>query len=150
MRRGQGIRKHTSSQYERQFRLFLAFTLSRRITQMDSVSTLLVFLEFLASNAMTYRVVMNYVSALKYMFGKYGWSMHVFESPLVKRMLKGINYTVHTQPSPKGLFTLYQIREISRLCEIYESSLTYRAAFLLDFYGLLCISNIAPPFRQGV
>ena len=148
-RRDQGIRKHTANQYDRQFKLFLAFTLSRRIIHMDSVSTLLLFLEFLASNALTYRVVMNYMSALKSMFGKYGWSPLAFESPLVKRMLKGINYTVHNQPTPRGLFTLQQIREISRLCEIYESSLTYRAAFLLAFYGLLRISNIAPPFAKA-
>ena len=83
------------------------------------------------------------------MFGKYGWSTQAFESPLVKRTLKGVNYTVHTTPSPKGLFSLQQIKEISRLCDIYESSLTYRAAFLLGFYGLLHISNIAPPFSKA-
>ena len=35
------------------------------------------------------------------------------------------------------------------MCEIYESSLTYRAAFLLAFYGLLHVSNIAPPFSRA-
>ena len=89
--------------------------------------------------------VMNYVSALKYMFAKYAWSLDVFEKPMVKRMLRGINYTVRSQPSPKSLFTLMQIREISRLCDVFESSLMYRAVFLLAFFGLLCISNIAPP-----
>ena len=88
---------------------------------------------------------MNYVSALKYMFAKCAWSIDVFEKPMVKRMLRGINYTVRSQPSPKGLFTLMQIREISRLCDVFESSLTYRAAFLLAFFDLLRISNIAPP-----
>ena len=68
----------------------------------------------------------------------------MFEKPIIKRLLKGINYTVRHQPSPKGLFSLTQIREISRLCDIFESSLTYRAAFLLAFFGLLRISNIAP------
>ena len=123
--------------------------MSRHILQMDSPTALLVFIEFLAANALTYRVIMNYVSALKFMFGRYGWSMQVFDSPLVTRMLKTINYTVHTVPSPKGLFSLHQVCEISRLCEIYESSLTYRAAFLLGFYGLLRISNIAPPTAKA-
>ena len=45
---------------------------------------------------------------------------------------------------PKGLFSLSQIREIVRICDIFENSLTYRGAFLLAFYGLLRISNIAP------
>ena len=142
----QGLRPHTLYQYKKQFNLFLAFVIiSHDICTLDCVSTIiLVFLEFLTANALSFRVVMNYVSALKYMFAKYAWSLEVFERPIVKRMLKGINYTVRSQPSPKSLFTLLQIREISRLCDVFESSLTYRAAFLLTFFGLLRISNIAP------
>ena len=47
--------------------------------------------------------------------------------------------------------TLQHVCMISRLCEIFESSLTYRAAFLLEFFGLLHISNIAhpPPFTKA-
>ena len=58
--------------------------LSRHIVQLDSVPTILVFIEFLAANALTYRVIVNYMSALKCMFGKYGWSTLAFESPLVR------------------------------------------------------------------
>ena len=67
----------------------------------------------------TTKVVMNYVSALKYMFARYRWSVDVFENSMIKRMLRGMNYTVHVQPSPKGLFTLQQVCEISRLCGIF-------------------------------
>ena len=52
--------------------------------------------------------------------------------------------SVHTPLYPKGLFSFHQIREISSLCDLFESSLTYRCAFLLGFYGLLRISNVAP------
>ena len=41
--------------------------------------------EFLAANAMSFRVVMNYVSALKYMFARYAWSVAVFDDPMVKK-----------------------------------------------------------------
>ena len=64
-------------------------------------------------------------------------------------MLKGVSYTVRPQSSPKGLFLLIQIHEISHLCEVFESSLTYRAAFLLAFFRLLRISNIAPLFAKA-
>ena len=137
------------SQYRRQYKLSLAFVISHHIHELDCISTIMVFLEFLAANAMSFRVVMNYVSALKYMFARYSWSVAVFDDPMVKRTLKGINYTVQIQPSPKGMFTLIQIREISRLCEVFESSLTYRSAFLLAFFGLLLISNIAPPYSKA-
>ena len=110
----------------------------------DSLQTVLLFIELLASNVLSYRVFMNYISALKYMFRRYGWSCASFSHPLVLRLLKGVNYSVIPNPRPKGIFTFNQIREISSLCELFESTLTYRAAFLIAFYGLFRISNIAP------
>ena len=38
----------------------------------------MLFLEFLASNGMTFRVINNYVSALKFAFATYGWDLGVF------------------------------------------------------------------------
>ena len=57
--------------------------------------------------------------------------------------------TKYRQPTPEALFSLPQIREIARLCEIFENTLTYRVAFLVAFYGMLRISNIAPPFSKA-
>ena len=68
------------------------------------------FLEFLVANALTYRVVMNYVSALKYRYGSYGWSVQVFESSLVKRLLKGVNYTV--QSTLGSLYLTSNLRDL--------------------------------------
>ena len=109
----------------------------------------MVFLEFLAANSLSFRVILNYLSALKHYFARYSWDHQSIESPLISRMIRGIKLSIHKQPSPRGLFSLLQIREISRLCEVFESSYTYRAAFLLAFYGLLRISNIAPPFQKA-
>ena len=111
-RRQQGLRPHTVYQYKKQFRLFLAFVISHQICNLDCISTIMVFLEFLATNDMSFRVVMNYVSTLKYMFARYAWSVTVFDDPMVKRMLNGITYTVRPQPSPKGLFTLVSMRSL--------------------------------------
>ena len=140
----QGLRPHTTMQYVRQFKVFLAFVLHSKLESLVSVQTILLFIELLASNTLSYRVIMNYVSALKHMFKRYGWSCASFSHPLVLRLLKGVNYSVRSNLKPKGIFTFSQIREISSLCELFESSLTYRAAFLLAFYGLFRISNIAP------
>ena len=75
---------------------------------------------------------------------RYKWNERVFEDALVKRLLRGIQYSNVQKPRPKGLFSLQHIKEISQLCHSYESTLTYRTAFLLAFYGLFCISNMAP------
>ena len=140
----QGLPPHTTVQYTRQFKVFLAFVLQSRLQSLTSMQTVLLFLEFLASNALSYRVIMNYVSALKYMFKRYDWSCTNFSHPLVLRLLKGVNYSVIPNVRPKGIFMFAQIRKISSLCDLFESTLTYRAAFPIAFYGLFRISNIAP------
>ena len=143
---GTAIRPHTRAQYLRQFKLYLAFVISRDLKICHSSGCIMLFLEFFASNGMTFRVVNNYVSA----FATYGWDQNVFDCAWVKRLLRGIKYSCHRHPTPKALFSLPQIREIARLCEIFENTLTYRAAFLVAFYGMLRISNIAPPLFLGL
>ena len=58
------IRPHTKKQYQRQFCLFLAFAISRRLVQLDSPPVILLFLEFLASHTLSHRVILNYISAM--------------------------------------------------------------------------------------
>ena len=140
------LRPHTRTQYQRQFRLYLAFTISRQISQLDAIPTILLFLEFLASHG--HRVILNYVSALKFMFTRYGWQSQALDSPIVKRMLDGIKLTVRHTPLPKSLFSLSQIHQILQLCSQFPDPLVYRSAFLLAFYAFFRISNVAPPFRN--
>ena len=140
----QGLRPHTRAQYNRQFKLFLSFVLFHKCTQLDAQSTVLCFLQFLAGNNLSFRIISNYISAMKHFFMRYKWNERVFEDVLVKRLLRGIQYSSVQKPRPKGLFSLRNIKEISQLCHSYESTLTYRAAFLLAFYGLFRISNLAP------
>ena len=139
-----GLWPHTRAQYIKQFKLFVAFMLQCDCKKWDATSSVLCFLEFLAGNALSFRVVNNHVSALKYHFARYRWTLSVFESALVRRFLRELQYSVPANPRPKDLFSLSQILEISQLCESSESSLTYRAAYLLAFYGLFRISNLAP------
>ena len=64
-------------------------------------------------------------------------------------MLRGIKLSVHKPPTPKPLFSLQQLREISRLCQYFPSPAAFRAAYLVAFFGFFRISNIAPPFRSS-
>ena len=98
----------------RQFKLYLAFVISRDFKICDSYGCIMLFLEFLANNGMTFRVVNNYVPVLKFAFATYGWDQNVFEWAWVKRLLMGIKHSCHQQPTPKALFSLPQIREIAR------------------------------------
>ena len=120
----------------------MAFVLHSKLDSWDGVQTLLMFIELLASNALSYHMVMNYISALKYMFHRYGWLCASLSHLLVLQLLKSVNYSVRPNPKPKGVFTLTQIREISSPCDLFESTLVYRAACLMAFYGLFRIANI--------
>ena len=143
------LRPHTKKQYQRQFLLFLALTIARRLSQLDSPPVVLLFLEFLASQTLSYRVILNYVSALKYMFTRYAWHTKVLDLPIVRRMLDGIKLTVRQAPLPKMIFSLAQVSEILHLSSSFPDSFVYRSAFLLAFYAFFRISNIAPPFQKS-
>ena len=144
------LRPQTRIQYLRQFKVFMAFTIYTGTQSLNSRSTIITFLEFLARNALSYRVIMNYVSALKFHFCHYQIPTGVFEDYFVKRLLRGIQYSVPLVVRPRGLFSLSQIREIVRICDIFENSLTYRGAFLLAFYGLLRISKLPLPHQSSL
>ena len=143
------IRPHTRAQYQRQFRLYIAFLLARGIRVLDGVTSVLLFLEFLAAQSMSSRVICNYISALKHYFLRYSWRAYVLEANVITNMLRGIKLSVHKPPTPKPLFTLQQLSEISRLCYYFPSPAAFRAAYLVAFFGFFRISNIAPPFRSS-
>ena len=67
-----GLRPHNRAQYVRQFKLFVAFMLLFSCKEWDSISSVLCFLEFLTTNALSFRIVNNYVLALKHHFARYG------------------------------------------------------------------------------
>ena len=143
------LQPHTRNQYQRQFKLYLAFVISRGLTVLDDATSVLLFLKFLAFNGLSYRVINNYVSALKFFFESYTWTLQVFESHLIRRMLRGIKLSVYKQPTPKGVFSLEQIHEICRLSNQFDNPMTYRVAFLLGFCGFLRISYVAPTCQKS-
>ena len=138
------LRPYTKKQYQRQFKLFLAFALYNKFVVFDQVPLLLLFLEFLVTNSLSFPVILNYISALKYAFTRYSWQVAIFQAPLVKHMLDGIKLSTHHQPAPKAVLTLQQIRDISAACDLFPHLLLFRPAFLFAFYAFLRISNLAP------
>ena len=150
MRVEKGLRPHTRAQYICQFRLFMfiVYALTRGLTVFDNVTTILLFIEFLAANVISHRVIMNYISALKFMFSRYSWDLSVFEAPIVNQLLRGIKLSLPHNPVPKGILDLPDLRYISYLCDYFDNSPVYRSVFLLAFYALLRISNMALPFQQ--
>ena len=55
----------------------------------------------------------------------------MFEESLIKRLMRGLQYSIPTAPRPKVLFSLTQIKD---LCHSFESTLTLQSSFS---YGVL-------------
>ena len=70
-------------------------------------------------------------SRLEEYFLKY--NMAPIQDTLIRCLLRDILFSLHKSPAHKGLFSLQQIHEVSQLCEVFESFLTYCAAVLWPF-----------------
>ena len=103
---------------KRQFKHLLAFVVSR-VHECDNTSVILLFLEFFTTSSISYQVILSYMSALKYMFARFGWNSSTLEAPIIRRMLDGIKLSTHQVASPKSVFSLAEIREIARFCDFF-------------------------------
>ena len=66
-------------------------------------ATVMCFLQFLAPNSLSFRVINNYVTALKFYFPRYAWDVRVFEALLVRKMLRGIQCSTFIVPNTEGI-----------------------------------------------
>ena len=67
-----------------------------------------------------------------------------FSHPAVARLLRSLSLTSHFAPTPRGLFDIPTLYNISLSCDSTNDPHLYRAIFLVAFYGFLRMSNIAP------
>ena len=112
-----------------------------------SVHSLLAFMEFLHVNSISYKVLLNYISSLKTLGKKFGWSLTPFDHHLVASYIRSISINSSFSPTPRGIFDLSTLSAISKACDILSDPPLFRAAFLLAFFAFLRMSNIAPHSR---
>ena len=67
-----------------------------------------------------------------------------FSHPAVNKFLRSISLTSHFAPTPRGLFDIPTLYNISISCHSTDDPHLYRAIFLVAFCGFLRMSNIAP------
>ena len=112
-----------------------------------TIQTVLSFLEFLYSNAVSPRVIANYVSSLKTAAKKYKWDSEPLHHQLVSAYLRSISINSTFNPTPRGTFGLETLTGISKACDRLQDPVLYRAIFLTSFFAFLRMSNIAPHSR---
>ena len=112
-----------------------------------SVHSLLAFLEYLHTNSISHKVILNYLSSLKKTSIKYSWNPSPFSHRLITEYLRSISINSRFCPTHRGIFDLSTLALISRTCDILEDLILFRSIFLLAFFAFLCMSNIAPHSR---
>ena len=137
-------RPSTITAHSVHFRTFLAFSTYLGVTDLINVKLILAFLEFLAHNAISYPVILNYVSSLRVQFKNFDLPVHVLYHQKIKLFLRSLSINLPYAPKHKGVFDIKTLKAIISLVSVTKYPIIFKAIFLLAFYGFFRISNLLP------
>ena len=109
-----------------------------------TLHNIMVFIEYLHQNHISHKVISAYLSSVRSMASLYNLPLQPFSHPALTRLLRSISLTSHFAPTPRGVFDIPTLYNISMSCDTRDDPHLYRAIFLVAFYGFLRMSNIAP------
>ena len=78
-----------------------------------TVHSIITFLEYLFTNQISYKVMLNYMSSLKSVAKTYHWDTAPLESPLVGAYLRSIKINFTYSPTVRGVFDINIMHSIS-------------------------------------
>ena len=113
------------------------------------IFTILAFLEFLAFNNLKPPSILNYMSAIRSQFTWFNLDTQTLFHPKIKHMLRALELSNHTAPIQKAIFDVPTLMKIIETCLLFPLPLTFRALFLLAFFGFLRIFNLVPPSKAS-
>ena len=131
------------------FKTFLAFCIHMKLSTEICLPNILAFLEFLASNAISPKVIQNYISSLRTMATKFDLPTSDLSHYTVFNFIRSLRINSPCRPTPRGIFTFQHLEQISKLCNSTGDPHLFRAAFLLAFFAFLRMSNVAPHARSA-
>ena len=138
----------TWSPYKSMFLIYMAFC---DFIASDPLSpqlfTILAFLEFLSFNNLKPSSILNYISAIRSQFTWLNLDTQILFHPKIKHMLRAIEISTHSAPIHKAIFDIPTLMKIIEICPLFPSPLTFRALYLLAFFGFLRIANLVPPSK---
>ena len=139
------FRPKTRRYYELLFRNFIGFCICNKIViQCISLQEIMAYLEFLVENNVSANMLANNISALKANFVKWGLKFKIWDHPRIKYFLKSVKINRPLRPTHRNIMSLDVLRKLIKACDTLESHFTYKAIFLMAFFGFLRISNLAP------
>ena len=109
-----------------------------------SVHNILTFLEYLYQSLISPKVIASYLSSIHTKASIYNLNTSSLSHPAITRFIRSININSKFSPTPKGVFDIPTLYQLSCSCDILPDPLLFRAIFLTAFFGFLRMSNIAP------
>ena len=137
-------RPSTTSAQLLHFRTFLAYLLFMDLPIHISVHNILTFAAYLYQNHISPRVISTYLSSIQARAKFFNWDVTPFTHPSISRYIRSITINSPFNPTPRGVFDLHTLYNISISCDILHDPILFRAIFLTAFFGFLRMSNIAP------
>ena len=135
-------RPSTVSAWNGHFRTFLAFLTFLQLPIVINIHNILVFLEYLHNNAISPKVIRNYLSSISALALHFNLDPRPTKHEMVH--IRSISINSIFSPTPRGIFSIEMLYHISLACDILPDPILYRSIFLLAYFGFLRMSNIAP------
>ena len=137
------FRPSTDSAHRTHLKTYISFLIHLRLPMDFQLSSIIAFMKYLNINSISPQVIQTYISSLRTMAAFFGLP-HSLSHYSVQLMLRSLRINSTVAPRPKGIFSLQQLQQISRACEGLHDPVLFRAAFLVAYFGLFRLSNIAP------
>ena len=101
-------------------------------------------MEVLATNGLSPKVIKNYFSSICSFAPFYNLDAGAIAHPAVHRYVRSLSITSPFRPTPRGIFCIKTMYDISKTCDFLPDPPLFRAIFLVAFYAFFRLSNIAP------
>ena len=144
MRIQQAFRPSTTSAHSLHFKTFLAFLIFIDLPITCNAHNILTFMEFLYQNSISPKVISTYISSIHSKAQLYGWDTSATSHSAVNRYICSIYVNSRFNPTPRGIFDIPILYNLSLSCDILSDPVLFRTVFLVAFYGFLRMSNIDP------
>ena len=140
----EAFRPSTMANHRRHFRTYIAFRIFTGCPVTNHLHIILAFIEYLHQNAISPKVVRNYISSIASQAKFYSIQHQDINHPAVARYLRSISMHSRFQPTPRGIFDVRTLYAIFLSCDHQSDPILFRTIFLCAFYAFPHMSNVAP------
>ena len=144
------FRPKTAQCYALLFRTFVAFSIIMKVSLYDISTQLVVcFLEYLASQGTSVHMVANYISALRAKLVIYQLNYAVVDHPQIRYFIKAMKINRPLSVPRRNVMSISDLKVLIGKCKDISMGLVYKAVFLVAYFGMLRLSNMAPHSAQS-